>query len=497
MAWQLLVRQNNELSEGDTAFREWNERASAQEIADGLSDLGPLREHEELWALVDEELRNDLPVPARDPFLTWAPRAVENFNQGLANVGRAAWDPKSHVLSWHGADQQDISEASDDPTAMVLVAEPGRDYLLRYSGPTHHADWETTFKYVAYWTEDEDEDGSLYAVAGESPMSSILAAEFTVPRGLSPSLIVGRVVRRTCTLFHRASADREDPAFVGGARERDYLQHKDLGALATSCPRLDRFEGGLPRGSEPTVVFVHGTASTCVKYLPSLASLKGRLLRFEHDTYRPITANATTLFELVRDRLHGRDVVLLGHSRGGLVARRAAGLLHPQRCIDLITLGTPHEGTALISAGRQAMNAGFARRTLQRRMWKTGRRLLARQLAGAHTDELVSELLSHRDLPRGWLEMEPGARTLDEISSSPAPCRFASVGAIAKDKSGRLSRAERLLLGLVLRWPHDMVVTYRSATSTCGGGVPTLAGLHCDHGEYFEQREVTELIESF
>lgn len=495
MPWQLLVRQDNEVFEGDVVFREWSERASAQEIASGLSDVGPLREHERLWPLVEEELRNDIPVPARDPLWTWAARAVENFNQGLANVGQAAWNPESHVLSWQGADRRDVSAASDDPTAMVLVAEPGRDYLLRYSGPTDHADWETAFKYVAYWTEDGD--GSLYAVAGESPMSSIVAAEFTVPRGLSPSLIVGRVVRRACSLFHRAGADREDPAFIGGARERDYLQHKDLAALAASCPRLDQVEGGSPRGSEPTVVLVHGTASTCVKYLPPLASLQGRLLRFEHDTYRPITANATTLFELVRDRLHGTDVVLLGHSRGGLVARRAAGLLHPQRCIDLITLGTPHEGTALISAGRQAVDAGFARRTLQRRMWKTGRRLLARQLAGAHTDELVLELMSHRDLPRGWLEMEPGTKTLDEIASSPAPCRFASVGAIAKDRSGRLSRAERLLLGLLLRRPHDMVVTYGSATSTRGGGVPTLAGLRCDHGEYFEQPEVTELIKSF
>jgi hypothetical protein len=66
MPWQLLVRQNNQLFEGDGVFREWSERASAQEIADGLSDVGALGEHGRLSSLVEEELRGDMPVPARD-----------------------------------------------------------------------------------------------------------------------------------------------------------------------------------------------------------------------------------------------------------------------------------------------------------------------------------------------------------------------------------------------------------------------------------------------
>lgn len=489
MPWQLLVRQNNELFESDSALREWSERASAQEIADGLSDVSALRDHERLSSLVEDELRSDMPVPARDPLSTWAPRAIENFNEDLENIGQAAWDSQHHVLSWQGGDPRDGSQATDDPTAVVLVAEPGRDYLLRYLGPTDHPEWEAAFKYVAYWTEDED--GSLYATVGESPMSLTTAAEFRAPPGVSPLVIVGRVVRRACTLFHRSAPDRVDPAFVSRARERDCLQDQDLAALAASCPRLDEYNGGHRLGY-PTVVFVHGTASTCVKYLRPLASLQGRLVRFEHDTYMPIGDNATELAELVGKKLSGR-VVLVGHSRGGLVARRAAGLLaSSQRHIHLITLGTPHEGTELISTGRLLVNAGFARRTLQRSMWKTG--ALARQLAGAHTDELVSELLSHRDLPRGWLDMEPGCRALRELANSACPCRFASVGAISKLAGRRLGRREKFVLGLLPREPHDMVVTYRSARAA---GTRVLCGLRCDHSEYFEQPKVTDLIESF
>ena len=58
-----------------------------------------------------------------------------------------ARDRKSHAPSWQGTDRRDVSAASDDPTAMVLVVELGRDYLLRYSGPTDHADRETALMY--------------------------------------------------------------------------------------------------------------------------------------------------------------------------------------------------------------------------------------------------------------------------------------------------------------------------------------------------------------
>jgi hypothetical protein len=80
-------------------------------------------------------------------------------------------------------------------------------------------------------------------------------------------------------------------------------------------------------------------------------------LRFEHDTYHPISVNAERLCELVRDKLsqysgagQEAELLLIAHSRGGLVARLASDILIDRGLwskdrLEVFTYGSPHRGT--------------------------------------------------------------------------------------------------------------------------------------------------------
>jgi len=89
----------------------------------------------------------------------------------------------------------------------------------------------------------------------------------------------------------------------------------------------DRKNGSVRRAA----VFVHGTLSCCLAHLPRLdrtipAYPDQETIRYEHDTFLTIEDNAADLVAEIR-RMTASDarVVLVGHSRGGLVARVAAG----------------------------------------------------------------------------------------------------------------------------------------------------------------------------
>ncbi len=78
---------------------------------------------------------------------------------------------------------------------------------------------------------------------------------------------------------------------------------------------------------------------------------------------RPATDCMTLVEELGllldrHGRIAARGVVLIAHSRGGLVARKAVELLD-LRCIGLVTLSTPHSGSSL--ARLAGMLSGFSK----------------------------------------------------------------------------------------------------------------------------------------
>lgn len=108
---------------------------------------------------------------------------------------------------------------------------------------------------------------------------------------------------------------------------------------------------GCPRTA---VVLVHGYFCTSrALYWQGLQPLRAELLVAGHPVIRscqPRTGSiAFRAQHLARflDRLPYHRLILIGHSMGGLDARYVASRLDPQRRIaHVITIGTPHQGTA-------------------------------------------------------------------------------------------------------------------------------------------------------
>jgi len=162
----------------------------------------------------------------------------------------------------------------------------------------------------------------------------------------------------------KASATHRDPLFALRRSARN-LQYADRLA------RFPELNCRLAIQTKPLyVVFVHGGLSCC---LDAFGDLFSRLessvpasqgandvvsfLRFEHDTHHGINDNAARLCAMVRDKLSRRigaeqdtDLLLIAHSRGGLVARLASdnlvdhGLWNEDR-LEVFTYGSPHRGT--------------------------------------------------------------------------------------------------------------------------------------------------------
>ena len=169
--------------------------------------------------------------------------------------------------------------------------------------------------------------------------------------------------------------------FARGLRPRPRMTHRDpLFALRRSARNLQNAEllarfgelnARLTAQSKPLyVVFVHGGLSCCFDAFTDLfRRIEANLgtpgpnagaaifLRFEHDTYHPISVNAERLCELVRDKLsqfsgagQEAELLLIAHSRGGLVARLASDILIDRGLwskgrLEVFTYGSPHLGT--------------------------------------------------------------------------------------------------------------------------------------------------------
>jgi pimeloyl-ACP methyl ester carboxylesterase len=156
-----------------------------------------------------------------------------------------------------------------------------------------------------------------------------------------------------------------DPSFPIAIRALE--GHPDYRAAAHACP--DLAAALTPPISAPArcnVVLVHGGLSNGLANFgdtliggpaPLLRPGPGlNVFRFEHDTWLPIEENVAELVSLVRRKLRGERLLLIGFSRGGIVATRTAarlreigaigGALGPgvHADVDLMTFGTPHRG---------------------------------------------------------------------------------------------------------------------------------------------------------
>lgn len=146
------------------------------------------------------------------------------------------------------------------------------------------------------------------------------------------------------------------------------------------------------------------------------------------------------VMQLVGERFPGRKVVLLCHSRGGLVARRYLET-HPEeraRVAAFIGLGVPHRGSHLASFGIILSPLMAIIRGMTEQMEKNG-------ALSARVEDFLSRL--NRGLQSdGFLELVPGSPFMGALKGEKYPgIRYISV----------IGTSARYIKGYMLRYGRD------------------------------------------
>jgi PGAP1-like protein len=242
----------------------------------------------------------------------------------------------------------------------------------------------------------------------------------------------------------------------------------------------DALSAAFPGASGRLAVFLHGLTETeggwgfrSERHHGAPGVTYGTLLRADlgltpvflrYNTGLHVSDNGRALDALLGELVAAwpvpvQDVVLVGHSMGGLVARSAlhqAGGGTPDehawvRLVrDTVTLGTPHLGAPL-ERGVHALSARMARVPETRALAA----LLATRSAGIkdlRRGTLVEEDWSGRDLDA------PGSAAHTAVPLSDGARHFVVVATLARDPDGPVGA----LLG-------DLMVSPRSATGDTGG----------------------------
>ena len=292
----------------------------------------------------------------------------------------------------------------------------------------------------------------------------------------SPGLLVGRALR----LMSRSKLKARKDWFQDRRLRKAEREHPDI---SEACPRLaDVPTLATARG----IVVVHGTMSTGVAMAHAVRDAVGEstcCLRYEHDTWLSLETNAAELAELIHTRIDDR-VALIAHSRGGLVAARAAQLLQQSgrpRVTQLLTLGSPFAGTpvALAARGPSLANAALM----------GGLRYLGGPVVDGATR--ISGFVLRVDPPAGLLLMYPGNDVLPLLRQFlPQPAM--TVAGTADGAADRFGPAflDGVGRGTFGADPNDLVVSVASAQ------VPDATHLTvpCDHFSYLEEPDVLDAI---
>jgi triacylglycerol esterase/lipase EstA (alpha/beta hydrolase family) len=222
-------------------------------------------------------------------------------------------------------------------------------------------------------------------------------------------------------------------AFRLGARARLRLLAEEFGAsmLVTSwlIPRAGAATRIYPDSRHPPVLLLHGygcNSGYWSRLTPLLdaarishATVDLEPVAGDIDGYVPAVEQAV---QALREATGARQVAIVAHSMGGLVARAWMREHGTSALARLITLGTPHHGTALARFGL-GQNAAQMR---------TGSAWLQRLAAGESGEAraLVTSLYTHHDnivSPRESGSL-PGARNLE----------FGGVGHVALGSNPRV-----------------------------------------------------------
>ena len=417
------------------------------------SDLGRLANNQELWVDIADDARTQIRVID--------PAAALVFKVDGDDAAALAFAPDAFVLP-----------VPADVSAVAVTYRPRDDADL-----SRLEDWAGLFEWqaneVIVWRVYTGENTWIRDV-----VTSTRSGVHHLPlRALEGSaFVVGRALR---TVARRIDASMGDPLWKSRRADAE-AQHQ---ATAKACPALEHGCGEV----DGAVVVVHGTMSTGLQ----LASMSKGLVpkgvavrRFEHDTWLRLEDNARRLAAHIQATVK-TDVVLVAHSRGGLVAASAADIIKragTPNVSAIITLGSPFEGTPLATAG----NCGV----MGVRALMGGLRWAGGPVVDAATR--LAALAIPSDPPPGIELMVPGNDTLslllrllpDEITL------FAGdAGEGTLDHFGLATVKSGVGRGAFGTHANDLVVSRRSALAARTG-----ITIECDHYSYTDQPKVRDAM---
>lgn len=487
--------------------------SAAQASLDGVVTSGLiLRALDQLDRMMSSDIppigsaRNDLrdftePQPGRDAIETWAAQAEAQWADRESGRPVQVGDG----LAWMGPRGRLQSLARHDRSVLVFHLPPGIvRWELTYRPSDEDTDSRRRFRAAAggivsrlsarWWRQDVAEF-TIYAGAN----TTVASAE-AISAGWRPKTVVvdhdqrqGVVIAKVSQQLKKPAKLRRDPSFQPRLGQWVAM----LGPLVDQYPEL----ADMPAQSvNDAVIFVHGTLSCGLAHLRELAAalpaLPGqRILRFEHDTFLPVLDNKDELVQLITKASAGphAKIILVGHSRGGLVARAAAAYFtkHPGGPkIAVCTFGTPHRGTPLVRAGERVLSGLAAAASAG--VGHVG----VPPLATAPIRYLFGRL---KKLPIGILNMAVDAellRGMDEGFDAAEMVTFgadfirgtnpASRGVMIFDKFGK-----QFFFDSGHWQPNDLLVVVTSATAV-GHGHLTHDG--CGHFDYLAQLELAEAV---
>jgi len=282
------------------------------------------------------------------------------------------------------------------------------------------------------------------------------------------------------------------PILTSTARE-DPSRASRLAAQTLKFPGIARASFDL-RSTQPPkgpncIVLIHGTGACGIELLRRIvtgtpAIAPNRVYRYEHDTFLAIEDNADELASLL-SKSECPELLLLAHSRGGLVARRAAQILSARgfaKPMEIWTYGTPYDGTPMVNAAKK-LPAVFL---LLGAVSHGDLPLLDPATAG-----MAYMLAQCRTLPLGLEAMAPQHHVLKAINNNADPYRIRSYGGRFAGSVGFLSGFDQGIFGTD---EHDTVVPLKSALFV---GAPTQVAASCAHGEFFAHQDVRIPIAGF
>ena len=367
-----------------------------------------------------------------------------------------------------------VSAASGEANELIVDYEPSTPAQER----------ENALAVAALtWAEQAPETYVLYRIyAGDNTIvldGLVRAGRHILLHGLRvPVAFVGRVLKISADLRRRPTRDLI-------ARPRRWWA-ENRGEFRDVAGRWTQLATEGPARPQAAVLAVHGTMATAVPLCAALEELVPAGVdryRFEHDTHVPLHHNADELHDLLVD-LEAQRLVIVAHSRGGLVVRHALDRLSSEQPqlrerIRAVTLGTPFEGTPMVDTADAGM---IALRSLMG---------LIRVAGGIWVDAptyLAGMLLR---TPDGIAVMSPDSDYLAAFAYRPFDALAVAGEAVVTGERAGLALLETFGKPTLGDLPHDLVVPAASAARASEA-----MHVRTDHFSYLQQEEVCERVKS-